>query len=200
MSDDFLTRLRETTAEMHQSLEDEMPLMEPDIDRATYTAYLERLLGFYEPLEAELDAHPPVPDWPERRKSPLLARDLQALGLTETEIAALPRCDRLPEVTDTPAALGCGYVMEGATLGGRLIRRHLARSWGISEEAPELGFFSVYGDAGGDRWRRYREALTAAAREGSEVEDKMIAAALGTFRDLRGWLRTDYRLSRSTGP
>lgn len=198
---DVLTRLRDATADLHRSVEAAMPLLDPGIDRPTYRAYLGRLLGFYEPVEAALDRHPPAPDWPERRKVPLLKADLRALGLDDARIAALPRCHRIPDLDDRAATLGCGYVLEGATLGGRLLRRHLAATWGVPEDGPGLGFFSIYGESGGSRWRDYRAALTeAAGLGGAEVEDKMISAAVDTFEDLRRWLVTDPQLSRTSPP
>jgi len=64
-------------------------------------------------------------DYVERLKTPRLEQDLIALDATVDELAKNPRCGELPELAAISQALGCLYVIEGATLGGRTITRHL---------------------------------------------------------------------------
>jgi heme oxygenase len=43
-------------------------------------------------------------------------------------VGALPQYHDLPDIEDWPRMLGCLYVLEGATLGGQIISRHLQRT------------------------------------------------------------------------
>ena len=53
-------------------------------------------------------------------------------------------------------ALGMLYVLEGSTLGGRLILRTLAAK-GVSD--PDLAFLDPYGSESGARWREFLAVL-----------------------------------------
>jgi heme oxygenase len=55
-------------------------------------------------------------------------------------------------------ALGLLYVLEGATLGGQLLRRRLGPALGLTEERG-LAFFTAYGAEVGPMWRAFADAL-----------------------------------------
>ena len=59
-------------------------------------------------------------DWPDRRRSGLIAADLAALGLPAPAPAPLAPLD------DAGAAWGAAYVVEGSRLGGALLARQVA--------------------------------------------------------------------------
>ena len=128
-------------------------------------------------------------DFSERRKVGRLEEDLAALGLGAEEQARIPRCLELPELDSIPRVLGCLYVVEGATLGGQVISRHLLANLGIT---PESGgaFFAGYGAETGPRWKAFGEAITAAA-EKFGGEDEIVAGATRTFETLERWLFPD---------
>ncbi len=164
-------------------------LVSPD----RYANLLARLYGFYEPFEAELDRA--VTRWglpvnvERRRKAPLLVRDLGALGLAPAAVNDLPRCSRIPRPTSPGAALGCLYVVEGATLGGRLIARHVEHRLGFG---PRNGaaFFHGYGLDAGPRWRTFCSVLAAESR--SDVAERaIVAGAIDTFVAYDRWLACD---------
>jgi heme oxygenase len=167
-----------------------MPVMNPNLSRADYRALIEGFFGYYAPLEARLITSPVwielAFDFAARRKVPRLEQDLVALGLTAGELPRLPRCAALPWLATLPQVLGCLYVIEGATLGGQVITRHLRATHGIT---PETGgaFFAGYGVETGPQWQAFGAMLTAAAeRFGGEGE--MIASANRTFETLDRWL------------
>jgi heme oxygenase len=154
-----------------------------------YRVLIERFWGFYAPLEELLWLH----DWEsytfnmeERRKSHKLQVDLRALGLSESEVSALPRCADLPDVKEWPQALGCLYVLEGATLGGQIIARQLNERWGIRAENG-AAFFSSYGAELGPMWQQFRVLISLQI---SSDEDCVLAvtAAQQTFEKFRYWL------------
>ena len=94
-----------------------------------YRRLLARFYGFYTPAETSLcgvtNLQSALTDWPKRRKIEWLVKDLSALGFTGQQVADLPLCSHLPALPGTAEALGCLYVLEGSTLGGQIIGRHL---------------------------------------------------------------------------
>lgn len=185
----ILRHLRERTREQHEQVEARLPLLRDDVSADAYRDLLVRFHGFYAPLEARLCAVAELAaagaDPAGRRKAPLLARDLAALGVD----AGAP-CTDLPDVSTPARAWGAMYVLEGATLGGQLIRRHLA---GVLDLSPENGgaFFAAYGDRVGPMWKAFGAALTAWADAHPAAEDEVVAGAADTFARLDAWLAAE---------
>lgn len=186
----ILKRLRHETSERHAGLEQSLTVMDPRLSRADYRALLEGFFGYYAPLESRLGASPVWAelsfDFAARRKVPRLEQDLLALGRTAAELARSPRCTELPELDTIPQVLGCLYVIEGATLGGQVITRHLLAHHALT---PETGgaFFAGYGAETGARWRSFGTMLTAAAERFGPA-DEIVASANRTFETLDRWL------------
>ena len=182
--------LRQHTRIEHARLEDRLDIFTRLQGRDEYRALLIRLYGLYEPLEARLleasHRHAIPLDVVARRKAPLLERDLAVLGLDPIARAAIPRCTALPAIDSAATALGCLYVLEGATLGGQLIARHLDRHLGIG---PDTGgaFFTAYGERVGAMWRALGAALAAYPCSPHDQE-AMVGAARATFEAFEGWL------------
>ncbi len=65
---------------------------------------------------------------------------------------ALPRCSRILSLPDLAQALGCLYVLEGATLGGQVLSRRSAEPFGFTR-AHGCAFFHRYGDQVGPLWQ-----------------------------------------------
>lgn len=178
----ILARLKAETRAEHDAIERVLDLTREGLTLAEYRAWLERMYGFYRPLEAELPGVPGL-DLGARRKTPLLREDLAALGVEE--LARLPECAELPPLRTADERFGCVYVLEGATLGGQVVSRHLRRTLAVT---PERGgrFFHGYGPQTGEMWQAFRTATAAFVRT-TEAQDRTVAAALATFRALRRW-------------
>lgn len=150
-----------------------------------YEALLRMYYGFYAPLEEKLISFIPfsvLPDIGGRKKAAWLERDLQALGLNPHQVDL---CQDLPEITSIPAALGALYVLEGSTLGGRMIRKMLLRKYGNLLPEDGLHFFTGYDEETGPQWTRFLEVLN---RYGAETP-AIIASADASFSKLAGWIR-----------
>lgn len=184
---DILLRLRTESRAEHEAIEHELDLMAPGLTRARYVARLERFYGFYAPLEARLEARGAFPgsESGPQPKTPLLVADLRALGAGPPD--QLPLCTALPPLASPAEVLGCLYVLEGASLGGQVISRHLRRTLGISRENGGR-FFSGYGEATGVHWRAFMASLVAFAREHGQ-QDLLVRSALLTFRAMRSFCR-----------
>lgn len=187
----ILSHLKERTRPQHERVEQRLPLLRDDLSTEAYRDLLTRFHGFYAPLEARLCA---VRGWDGvgvdpagRLKTPLLRRDLVVL---DVDADALPRCPALPDVDTLARALGAMYVLEGATLGGQLIRRHLARTLDLS---PDRGcaFFASYGDRVGPMWKTFGAALSTWADAHPQEEDEIVDAAAQTFTRLDAWLAAE---------
>ena len=155
---DVLVELRTATAVAHEQVESTLGLMDPYLGAERLVAVLSRLHAFWTAAEAGLDAwalrFPADAEtlaWSRRRRGHLFADDLHALG------AAVPGDGgpALPAVEDTGQALGRLYVLEGSTLGGAFISRHLAT---LDTLGPgvRLGAFSPYGPDTGAMWHAFR--------------------------------------------
>jgi heme oxygenase len=184
--EDVLRRLRSDTADEHAAVEQALDLLDADLTAARLAAVLSRMHGFWLAAEAGLDvwaAAEPVAAagvrWPDRRRAHLFAADLGVLG-------AAPAAQRpeLPAVPDTDAALGRLYVLEGSTLGGVFIDRHLA---GLPQlTGTSLRAFSPYGERTGAMWHGFRSATRAHVAAGGDA-DRVVAAARQTFTALGTW-------------
>jgi len=186
-----LANLRQHTASYHDALERELDIDARlgSVDR--YIDLLACLYGFYEPFEAVLEAA--VARWrlpfnvEARRKSPRIARDLSALGVTPLDIDALQRCTWTPRPDGPAATLGCLYVAEGATLGGQRIVRQVERSLGITL-GTGAEFFASYGADVGPRWLTFCSVLADASRV-PVAQQSILTAASDTFVAFDRWLR-----------
>jgi heme oxygenase len=194
-NEDILAALRRRTRREHDAIERSIALMRDDLTVGVYTRTIERFYGFWLPMEAQLRATLGLRECGfnliEREKAGLLALDLRALSAGDP--ASLPLCADLPDVSDVASALGCLYVIEGATLGGQVIKRHLRARLNVT---PESGgrFFHGYGAETGSMWQAFCSELGAHART-LESHGRTIDAAIATFRSLRQWLERDEALS-----
>lgn len=159
-----LDRLRAATRADHQDLEDRLDIFGRI---ATPQGRRDLVAGFHR-LHAGVEAAiaPWVDDLPDldfaaRRRSSRLAADLAALG------EPTPPARSAPVVRSRGTALGLMYVLEGSTLGGRVIRK---RAVADGVDLTGLSFLDAYGEAAGERWRSFlavleRETATPAERE-----------------------------------
>jgi len=191
----ILDALRAGTAPQHEHLEAMLALDADSLSAVRYASVVRAFRALYAPLERALDLALGVDDpagWrrPEfdlaaRRKLPRLDRDLAALSLGTPPDAPAAA---LPALADVPTALGALYVVEGATLGGRVIARRLA-SLGIS---PATGgaFFDGYGAATGAMRNGYRAQVTDYVQRFGDA-DRVVAGAVATFDAFIRWFAAD---------
>ena len=189
----LLERLKEATFPQHRELES---LMNLPTSRDGYIERLKCFLGYVEPWEqrvfTRLRNYPALLEG--RAKTEWLKNDLAQLGLAASEISALPRCADLPELADVSVAVGSLYVLEGSTLGGQIISRHLREKLAIY---PDTGgqYFNSYGSNTGKMWRGILDALLSFSSPDSD--DRIVEGARETFRTLQQWfLATECHVAR----
>jgi heme oxygenase (biliverdin-IX-beta and delta-forming) len=183
-----LTALRTATAGEHEQVEATLGLLDPSLRRERLVDVLSRLHAFWTAAEAGLDAWARrEPDaaravaWERRRRAHLFAADLRAL---DAATGTGPGPD-LPAVEDTDQALGRLYVLEGSTLGGTFISRHLAGLPSLGA-GTRLDAFSPYGSETGAMWHAYRRVTRERVARGGDA-DRLVAAARDTFTALAAW-------------
>ena len=185
----LLETLRTGTGLLHVALEQRLPFFSERLDAQWYRRLLQAYYGFYQPMEAALYDSGLIPDGYEpvlRVKTPTLVHDLDALGLTDHAIHALPRCTQLP-VLDTPAAcLGALYVLEGATLGGNILRKQMSERLGL-EAHNGCAFLYVYGEATGRQWKAFMDFLGSVPLD-AQARGETVQAARSTFSCFEHWL------------
>jgi heme oxygenase (biliverdin-IX-beta and delta-forming) len=183
---DVLRMLRTGTAAEHEAVERALDLLDPDLGRDRLVEVLSLLHGFWLAAEAGLDAwatafpgDADALEWSRRRRAPLFAADLAALGT-----AAPADQPELPPLPGTDEALGRLYVLEGATMGGTFIDRHLAGLPGLA--GVRLRAFSPYGERTGAMWHAFRRVTRERVSAGGDAT-AVVASARDTFRALADW-------------
>ena len=185
--------LREATAARHERLEQTLALTRPSLTRSDYLTYLRSNHRVYAAIEPLLQAsgalRSAVPDLARRRKLHWLEADAHRLALDDSRACA-HAVDFGPQLS-LGEALGCAYVLEGATLGGAYLYKHFHERWGID---PETGgrFLYGYGARTGGMWKAFVSRLDAAALDLREIESAAAAAqktfdAIGEAFAQSGW-------------
>jgi heme oxygenase (biliverdin-IX-beta and delta-forming) len=192
----LIVALRHATAERHAAVE-RLPLMRalmaPTVTCGDYRLYIGRMAQVYgtlePPLRADLEeglaGHPDL--GPDLRsalspKLPALLADLAALGLSPRSITVSRRRG------DLSRALRGLHVLEGATLGSRVIARHLRRHLGDEGAGDPLGsaaFMGLHDDPQGPSasraWRQFGDGLDTLAELDLIAPDRVVESAQGVF-------------------
>ncbi|WP_433259784.1 hypothetical protein ACQPYK_49330 (plasmid) [Streptosporangium sp. CA-135522] len=147
-----------------------------------YRAILARLYGFQQPAEEAIGT---APHWAAIGFDPAglcragsLRTDLAILGLSDDDIAGLPRCSLSP-ITSLPQAVGVAFPLLGSIFGGAKMRQWITAAL---PEAP-TGFFANPGQVS---WRQFA-ALAEAALPDVISQTQATDAAVDTMHRLVAW-------------
>lgn len=182
--DDFFGHLKSSTRSLHDAVERSSlldRLARGDIDRAQYSLLLATLYGIYSPLEFAV--HAILERTPVETKVAWFKMDFQALSVNESELLL---CTQLPVLETRASAMGALYVLEGSTLGGRILSQRVRSVLGIG---PSNGgrFFYGYGDDTGRRWSQFKDELLQ-EENSPGARKKIVEAAKATFRAIARWM------------
>jgi heme oxygenase (biliverdin-IX-beta and delta-forming) len=177
-----VARLRAETRTEHEAVEALLPLTSPGLTRELYGEVLVCVYGVVSAWEQWAQSHAPQrleKTVRERRRTLLLESDLVFLG------KPVPHFDRpatlssvLGDVLQRNTAaeatfLGAMYVMEGSTLGGQYIARHVEEVLGL-EPGKGDAFYRGYGQQTGAMWRSFQDILKGLP---DEYTEEVIAGA-----------------------
>ena len=177
----IMGKLKEATREQHEGLEQTVDVMNQMFSLENYKTLLSKFYRFYSSIEpelAKLDLKKYGYDLSERLKTPKLEKDLESLGLLD-EAKKLPAWDNLPNLDSPEKAFGSLYVIEGATLGGQVINRHLKEHLDLTPENGGL-FFSGYGAQTGEMWKEFIQIITGFGMRANQ-DDTIVQSAKDTF-------------------
>lgn len=182
----FLQKLRTATAQSHTALE-ELPvsksIIKPEVSNQEYINYLTLMYNVVKDTEENI--YPIIEhifeDLGERKKTHYLENDIKKLGaklpegktpLTSTGFNASPGF-----------AVGVMYVIEGSTLGGRVIYKNINSSLGHTEE-DGASYFAGYGNTTGSHWKKFLEKFTTYTID-NNCEAEVLAGADYAFNAIR---------------
>lgn len=123
----------------------------------------------------------------QRQRSQLIKADLDALEQEPVAEGSSSIEQRLTQhflggnashPTSPADFLGAMYVVEGSTLGGQYIAKHVGEKFILSDGCGNA-YFRGYGDRTGSMWRSFKQELAALPEEDG---DRVIAAARVMFR------------------
>lgn len=185
-SEIFLSRLRTSTGPMHKGLEENAiskSLMNPEVNLTDYAFYL-RCMGEVVKVydETVLPAVSNVIVDAERRKKQLdIAADLVFLyanGASKRDSKPFVGFAGKPSLA---YALGYAYVVEGSTLGGRVILKHLNQTLQLGENGTR--FFAGYGAETGSFWKAFLQPFCDYVLS-NKCEEEAIQGAMDGFSDI----------------
>lgn len=178
-------RLKQETAEAHRKTE--MILAPRLVSIHTFDDYatvLKMFYGYFSPLEKEISNYVTeviLHDVHQRRNSLFILRDLEAIGCSTKQV---PVCQHIPKITSVPSALGAMYVLEGSTLGGRMISKMLMKNVSIVFGENNLNFFNGYKEDTGNKWKAFLSVI----EDYDTSANELITSANETFNGLTKWM------------
>ena len=185
---DILEQLRLETRGDHDALE-AIGLSEKIMDGSLQPDEYKRLIKVHYLVHRELEEQLeqagvgnlfPDLNYGERKKMPLIRKDLQELGIKEEELATKEAAGSSPEIAIPFGLLGCMYVMEGATLGGMVIVKSLRKNEHLSG-IDTFHYFGCYGGETGKQWKRFLEVLQLEGNK-PEAKEQVVLAAKETYQ------------------
>jgi heme oxygenase (biliverdin-IX-beta and delta-forming) len=117
-----------------------------------------------------------------RQRTAMLERDLAWFGVSQPNHRRPP----LPQMNDNASLLGAMYVMEGSTLGGQYIARHVERVLSL-KEGNGNAYFRGYEQQTGSMWKESCEMLRMKVPE-SDAEIA-IGSAKAMFAVFGSWMK-----------
>jgi heme oxygenase len=180
-----LQKLRQETEADHHNVEGAVLLMHQGLNAPEYVQCLQRIYGVvaaWEERAAEIAPKWLQPSLLARQRRPLLELDLAWFGVAEKEDGR----PMLPEMNNLPSLLGTMYVMEGSTLGGQLIARHVEVALHLSE-GQGSSYFRGHGSQTGPMWKEFCEMLKL--RIPDEQTDAVVVSAKAMFSTFGMWMQ-----------
>jgi len=183
----FTEKIKEATLQYHQQTEKILVgKMKSMRSKQDYVDLLAAFYGYFGGLEQQIERYinaSNLADYNDRRKTAAIADDIKALG---GDIPQKATGAQLPEIDNYLQAFGALYVIEGSTLGGKIISKMIQQHLQIDNGAG-LSFFNSYGKQTEQMWNSFKEILNDVAMT-PEDEAIITDAANQTFLKFKNWL------------
>jgi heme oxygenase len=187
-----MERVRSETADLHKRAETsefQQRMVGGRLSRDDYVAWLGQMYCIHVALEAPLRLRAADSRFAavteEQYQEPYLVADLATFDVDPATIEPLPAtralCDRIARdaESDPLRLLGFHYVLEGSNNGNRFIVRGLRPALGLTPGHGDR-YLDPYGESQGERWRKFKEDMTAVGFSEPEIET-LVAAARDLF-------------------
>lgn len=116
-----------------------------------------------------------------RLKLAALNKDLDYWGIDSLTLPSLDFDLFVPEKNNAEV-LGALYVLEGATLGGNVIKKHILANPNFAGKADGLNYYGVYGDDLSAKWKSFVSVLNERIAEPDY--ERCVNSANQTFENL----------------
>eukprot|EP01012_Entosiphon_sulcatum_P040270 TRINITY_DN53921_c0_g1_i1.p1 TRINITY_DN53921_c0_g1~~TRINITY_DN53921_c0_g1_i1.p1 ORF type:complete len:195 (-),score=28.25 TRINITY_DN53921_c0_g1_i1:56-640(-) len=181
--------LRTETAENHKTLESLMfvnEIMNNSLSINQYKKLLTVNYVIHQKLENKLanmlDADIAAElEMNSRLKLSALEKDLNYWGIDSLTLPGLDFELYIPQ-KNTAEVLGALYVLEGATLGGNVIKRHILANPNFKAHESGLNYYGVYGEELSTKWKKFVSVLNDRVTE-TDYE-RCVNSANQTFNNL----------------
>lgn len=190
----FIQNLRASTADCHKQLELNslsQALLSDNVNETIYCSYLSRLYSFIKGFEQyvypKLDQH--FLNLNDRKKAHFIEEDLKAFDITIDKNTLLEEAFFKDTYSDVFLAAGALYVLEGSTLGGQIIVKHLQKA--MPSGFVNAAYFLGYQQRTGSMWKEFLLQLTALPQSTID-EEQIIKGAITTFKMIDGLLSNNH--------
>jgi len=181
--------LRTETAQNHKKLESLMfvnEIMNNSLSIDQYKKLLTINYIIHQKLENELanmldSVIAEQLEMKDRLKLNALTKDLDYWNINSLTLPELAFELFIPE-KNTAEVLGALYVLEGATLGGNVIKRHILANPNFKNQEDGLNYYGVYGEELSTKWKNFVSVLNERVEEADYK--RCINSANQTFNNL----------------
>ena len=186
----FIQNLRASTADCHKQLELNslsQALLSNNVNENIYCIYLTRLYSFVKGFEQFV--YPILShhffNINDRKKAGFIEEDFKVLHIAINKHTIFDEVFFRGTFPNIYSAAGALYVLEGSTLGGQIIVKHLQKI--MSPGFVNTLYFSGYQQRTGSMWKEFLQQLTAMPQSTLE-EQQIITGAITTFKIIDGLL------------
>ncbi len=186
----FIQNLRAATADSHKQLESNnlsLALLSDNVTTGIYCNYLIQLYPFINGFEKII--YPQLPyhflNLSERKKAHLMHEDLNIYNITNENCKILKESFLKETYPDIYCSAGGLYVLEGSTLGGQMIVKHLQKK--LAPSFIKSAYFSAYQHKTGSMWKEFLQQLISLPKSDIE-EQQIITGATKTFQIINSLL------------
>jgi len=196
----FIQNLRASTADCHKQLELNnlsQTLLSDTVNENIYCTYLTRLYCFIKGFEQYVypELIPFFSNINDRKKAHFIIKDFKDLGVHLEKHTVLDEAFFSDTYSDFHLAAGALYVLEGSTLGGQIIVKHLQKT--MPPGFVNSAYFSGYQHRTGSMWKQFLQQLTALPQSSHE-EQQIIKGAITTFNIINGLLSNNNEIIHSS--
>ncbi|MDW8303217.1 MAG: biliverdin-producing heme oxygenase [Acidobacteriota bacterium] len=173
-----MQKLKQATKAQHDRLEKVVNLLNDTLSMQDYKHVLLKFYRFYSSIEPKLHSYDLDKfgyKTTERSRLRLLEKDLKNLNLKP-----VPSWEGLPLLENIGEVFGCLYVIEGSSLGGQVISRHLKEKLQLDINNG-ASFFNIYGSETGKMWKEFGIIIEEFAKS-YQNDQQIIEGAIETFQ------------------